>query len=395
VTIAAPHPETDWRWGEESIRDVHWRDAGVEIVGQFLLGEEERGEPEAARDRASELLLELFDFKTQFVGAPPDAWTAKLVDSAEYPRRTSLDRRRSTLFPRSSTDSSRAESAAIGRSPARCASVARSRPAFLREARNPARFGPGPRMQADGVDLSDDDAVQRYRDLRARERRSVAAPRRALGEGSSAARPGSDARRAVPDPKAPVPAAAACPTGSAADHADLTQQPGGSGPPQNPAASTWLARQGVERDHEPDDETRRPARSRCRSGRPRRRRQGPRRERGPGKPEGDACQGEPQSDRRSTTTGARRPRSPCEFDLAGAHAHPARGSRTPRRRGIPLPRRTRRGSRWPGGRGRRWLGGGHRGHGARGRAGPVRRTPRIAAARCQGSLGAHRTFRTR
>lgn len=226
VTIAAPHPETDWRWGEESIRDVHWRDAGAEIVGQFLLGEEERGEPEAARDRASELLFELFDFKTQFVGAPPDAWTAKLVEAflLEYvPAELLLTDDEIDAFPEI-LDRFFAWIAESGgdREIAREVRerVARSRPAFLREARNPARFGPDKvfslRMQADGVDLSDDDAVQRYRETfeaRVKDDPSLRPPAPRPLVDSSVSRkawvwtPGEP----VPDPKAPCPCGSGVP----------------------------------------------------------------------------------------------------------------------------------------------------------------------------------------
>jgi hypothetical protein len=172
ITVTAPPADVPWRWGrEEPIEGLHRRDR-EEVLVAYRGAREAMGASPADVDSDGWAAEEMLEFK-QGIGPLLVDWTAD--DLSEflleyYPARGLTTGAETEALPRR-FDSFLAWLASSGRGPKGRLSVARARlaecrAAFLAAARDETRFGPaklvGARIQAEGIDPADEQAVRAF-----------------------------------------------------------------------------------------------------------------------------------------------------------------------------------------------------------------------------------------
>jgi SEC-C motif len=173
VRLIAPHPEATWRWGEETAAEVLHETAARGLAARFEAHERGQGRSDEWIDGAMSIVEQVLDFKVRHAGGAPDDWTPGDVEAFlldHFPRKGNADDARIDALPDYVSaffqwlgDSGQADADLTARIVER---IRRRRQAFLREARNPARFGPAKTivtaMQREGVDVTDRKAVDRF-----------------------------------------------------------------------------------------------------------------------------------------------------------------------------------------------------------------------------------------
>jgi len=173
VRLTAPHPEAQWRWGEETAIGYMRRIEARALQEAFLADAGSRGRSGDWLEGAEWIVEQLLDFKLDYADEGPLDWTADLVETfllEHFPRKGNAADAQIEAMPDYLAaffgwlrDTGREEAARVGRVLER---IAHRRPAFLREARNPARFGPAKTivlaMEREGVDPTDRKAVGRF-----------------------------------------------------------------------------------------------------------------------------------------------------------------------------------------------------------------------------------------
>jgi hypothetical protein len=174
VTVTAPPPDVPWRWGlEEPMEGLRRRDR-EELVAAFRKAREEQGAGPADVAAAGWAAEEMVEFK-QARGASLVDWTADDVSLfllEHYPARGAATGDGVDALPRR-FDAFLEWLASTGRGPGGRLAVARARlterrAAFLEAARDQSRYGPAKllasRMRAEGIDVTDGQAVQSFVD---------------------------------------------------------------------------------------------------------------------------------------------------------------------------------------------------------------------------------------
>jgi hypothetical protein len=213
VSVAAPPPDVAWRWGEEDPIDGLRRREREDLVVAFRAAREAEGAAAEEVNADGWAAEEMLEFR-QSLGEPLSDWSADVVSAfllEHYPERGSEAGPALDALPRR-FDRFLAWLSSSGRGPGPRLSAARARiaelrVAFLEAARDESRYGPAKlvsaRMRAEGIDLSDKDAVaafiKRFNEELARNPSllsSVGAPHR---------RWVWDGKGEPPDPKGPCP----------------------------------------------------------------------------------------------------------------------------------------------------------------------------------------------